>query len=37
MPSELSLTERLQRKDDLFNDLNWDYDADVERLAEILS
>ena len=37
MPSELSLIERLQRKDDLFNDSNWDYDADVEKLAELLS
>ena len=37
MPSDLSLNERLQRKDDLFNDSNWDYDADVEKLAELLS
>ena len=37
MPSELSLSERLQRKEDLFNDWNWDYHADVEKLAEVLT
>lgn len=36
MPSELSLSERIQRKEDLFNDWNWDYHADVEKLAEVL-
>ena len=36
MPSELSLTERLQRKEDVTNDWNWDYEADVEKLAEVL-
>lgn len=37
LPSELSLSERLQRREDLFNDWNWDYDADVEKLAEVLT
>ena len=37
MPSDFSLTERLQRKEDVTNDLNWDYDADVEQLAEVLT
>ncbi len=36
MPSEFSFTERLQRKEDVTNDWNWDYDADVEKLAEVL-
>jgi hypothetical protein len=37
MPSELSLSERIQRKEDLFNDWNWDYEADVAKLAEVLT
>ena len=37
MPSDFSLTERLQRKEDPFNDSNWDYDADIEKLAEVLT
>ena len=37
MPSELSLIERFQRKEDVTNDYNWDYDADVEQLAEVLT
>ena len=37
LPSELSLGERIQRKEDLFNDWNWDYHADVEKLAEVLT
>ncbi len=37
MPSDFLLIERLQRKDDLFNDSNWDYDADIEKLAEVLT
>ena len=37
MPSELSLTERFQRKEDITNDSNWDYHADVEKLAEVLT
>ena len=36
MPSELSLIERLQRKEDVTNDLNWDYEADVEKIAEVM-
>ncbi len=36
MPSELSLIERFQRKEDVTNDSNWDYEADVEKLAEVL-
>ena len=36
LPSELSLSERIQRKEDLFNDYNWDYEADVAKLAEAL-
>ncbi len=36
MPSELPLSERIQRKEDLFNDWNWDYEADVAKLAEVL-
>jgi len=37
MPSELSLSERIHRKEDLFNDHNWDYEADVAKLAEMLT
>tara|TARA_R100001230_G_C5671975_1_gene176992 strand:- start:25 stop:411 length:387 start_codon:yes stop_codon:yes gene_type:complete len=37
MPSDFSLTERLQRKEDVTNDSNWDYDADIEKLAEVLT
>tara|TARA_A100001391_G_scaffold183189_1_gene150174 strand:- start:1735 stop:2070 length:336 start_codon:yes stop_codon:yes gene_type:complete len=37
MPSELSLSERLQRREDIFNDWNWDYDANVAKLAELLT
>ena len=37
LPSELSLSERIQRKEDLFNDWNWDYEADVAKLAELLT
>ena len=37
LPSELSLSERIQRKEDLFNDYNWDYEADVAKLAEVLT
>ena len=36
LPSELSLSERLQRREDLFHDWNWDYEADVAKLAEVL-
>ena len=36
LPSDLSLRERLQRKEDVTNDWNWDYNADVEKLAEVL-
>ena len=37
MPSDFSLNERLQRKEDPFNDSNWDYEADIEKLAEVLT
>ena len=37
LPSELSLSERIHRKEDLFNDYNWDYEADVAKLAEVLT
>jgi hypothetical protein len=37
LPSELSLSERIQRKEDLFNDWNWDYEADVAKLVEALT
>ena len=37
MLSEVPLTDRLHRKEDLFNDWNWDYHADVEKLAEVLT
>lgn len=37
MPSEMSLSERLQRCDDPFNDQTWDYDPDVHKLAEIMN
>ena len=37
LPSELSLSERIQRKEDLFNDWNWDYETDVAKLAEVLT
>ena len=36
-PAERSLSERLLRKEDLFNVWNWDYHADVEKLAEVLT
>ena len=36
MPSDLPLSERLQRSDDLFNERTWDYDADLVKLAELL-
>ena len=37
LPSEMSLSERIHRKEDLFNDWNWDYETDVARLAEVLT
>ena len=37
MPSEMPLSERIHRKEDLFNDWNWDYEADVAKLAEVLT
>ena len=36
MPSDLPLSERLQRSDDLYNERTWDYDADLVKLAELL-
>ena len=36
MPSDLPLSERLQRRDDLYNERTWDYDADLVKLAELL-
>ena len=36
MPSDFSLRERLHRRDDPFNDSNWDYDPDVVKLAELM-
>ena len=37
LPSEMSLSERLQRREDLFHDWNWDYETDVAKLAEVLT
>ena len=37
MLSEVPLSDRLQRREDLFNDWNWDYEADVAKLAEVLT
>tara|TARA_R100000951_G_scaffold96131_1_gene85330 strand:- start:85 stop:417 length:333 start_codon:yes stop_codon:yes gene_type:complete len=37
MLSEVPLSDRLNRLDDPFNDYKWDYDADVEKLAEVLT
>jgi len=37
MPTEMSLSERIHRKEDLFNDWNWDYETDVAKLAEVLT
>lgn len=37
LPSEMSLSERIHRKEDLFNDWNWDYETDVAKLAEVLT
>ena len=37
LPSEMSLSERIHRKEDLFNDWNWDYETDVAQLAEVLT
>ena len=36
MPSELTVKERFERKEDVTNDFSWDYDADVEQLAEVM-
>lgn len=37
MLSEVSLTDRLHRREDFFNDYNWDYETDVAKLAEVLT
>lgn len=37
MLSEVPLTDRLHRRENLFNDWNWDYEADVAKLAEVLT
>jgi len=37
MLSEVPLTDRLHRREDLFNDWNWDYETDVAKLAEVLT
>ena len=37
MLSEVPLTDRLHRREDLFHDWNWDYEADVAKLAEVLT
>ena len=37
MLSEVPLTDRLHRREDLFNDYNWDYETDVAKLAELLT
>ena len=37
MLSEVPLTDRLHRREDLFNDYNWDYETDVAKLAEVLT
>jgi len=37
LPSEMSLSERIHRKEDLTNDYNWDYETDVAKLAEVLT
>ena len=37
MLSEVPLTDRLHRRENLFNDYNWDYEADVAKLAELLT
>lgn len=37
LPSEMSLSERIHRKEDLFNDWNWDYETDVAKLADVLT
>lgn len=37
MLSEVPLTDRLHRREDLFNDWNWDYETDVAQLAEVLT
>jgi hypothetical protein len=37
MLSEVPLTDRLHRREDLFNDLSWDYETDVAKLAEVLT
>ena len=36
MPSDFSRSERLHRRDDIYNDSNWDYDSDVVKLAELM-
>ena len=37
MLSEVPLTDRLHRRENLFNDWNWDYETDVAKLAEVLT
>jgi len=37
MLSEVPLTDRLHRREDLFHDWNWDYETDVAKLAEVLT
>ena len=37
MLSEVPLTDRLHRREDLFNAWNWDYETDVAKLAEVLT
>ena len=37
MLSEVPLTDRLHRRENLFNDHNWDYETDVAKLAESLT
>ena len=34
-PADISMIEKLERKDDPMKDRSWDYDADPEKIAEL--
>ena len=34
-PADISMMEKLERKDDPMKDRSWDYDADIEKIAEL--
>ena len=34
-PADISMQEKLDRRDDPMRDANWDYDADPQKIAEL--